>query len=70
MLKKLAMVKGPAGYCDGKMGIIVAIRDEQRTSSKERTCLYKLLVDGQISSWLPSEWLDILEPIPSQDEAM
>ncbi len=70
MLKKLALVKGPAGYYDGKMGMIVAVRDEQRTSRQERTCLYKLLVDGQISSWLPGECVEIVEPIFSQDEAI
>ncbi len=69
MLKKLALVKGQGGYFAGKMGIIVAIRDEQ-ISSEERTCLYKLLVDGQISGWLPREWINILEDNPSQDEAM
>ena len=70
MLKELAIVKGPAGDYHGKTGIIVAIRDEQRSSNEERSCSYKLLVDGQISGWVPSEWLEFSGTIPSQDEAM
>lgn len=61
MLKKLAMVKGPAGDYGGKMGVVVAIRDEQQDHSKMRTCSYKILVDGQISGWLPGEWLEWAE---------
>ncbi len=69
MLKKLALVNGPAGCYDGKIGVIVAVCDKQRSRNKAQTRLYKLLVDEQISSWLPSEWLEILEAI-TQDQAV
>ncbi len=70
MLKQLATVKGPAGKDTGKTGIIVAIRDEQHNSGNERVYLYKLLLDGQISGWLPGEYLEFHESMPRHTEAI
>jgi hypothetical protein len=70
MLKRLAIIKSPKGKYSEKMGIIVAIRDEQHNSGNERVYSYKLLLDGQISGWLPGECLEFCEFIPKHNEAI
>ncbi|MGI6421493.1 MAG: hypothetical protein ACOX0N_04715 [Syntrophomonadaceae bacterium] len=64
MLKRLARIKSPTGKFTERIGIIVAVRDEQQSSGNERVYSYKLLLDGQISGWLPGECVELCELIP------
>lgn len=58
MYKKVGMINDSA-YYNGKMGIIVASLQQKTTPGKESTLLYKLLINGKLSKWLPSECLEI-----------
>lgn len=59
MYTKVGMIK-ESTYCKSKLGIIVASLQQKTTPGNEGTLLYKVLIDGKLSDWLPSECLEIL----------